>query len=130
MKQRDGGRDETARLRARIENLEYVCAEAYQFAGAVGAPVRLLDLLSEAAAGKTVDVDGMAPVLLDECLEVAGLKQQLEEVRRIVAVGPAAAELGRLGGSRTSAVKRRAARANGQKGGRPRKSAAAQHRRR
>ena len=114
---------ELARLRAHIDNLEEVVAEAYQFAGAVGAPVRFLDLLWAAASGKIVSVDGVAPVLAEECEEIQTLRRQLEGVRRIVAVGPAAAELGRVGGSRTSAAKRRAARANGRKGGRPRKAA-------
>lgn len=113
-----------ARLRARIEQLEYVCAEAYQLAGAVGAPVRCLDLLWAAAQGKSVDVDGMLPVHADECEEIIALQRQLQEVRRIVAVGPAAAELGRLGGSRTSPAKRRSSRTNGRKGGRPRKAVA------
>jgi len=116
---------ELARLRARVEILEAVCAEAYQLAGAIGAPVRFLDMLWAAAQGKSVDVEGILPVSTDECEEVLALKQQLAEVRRIVAVGPAAAELGRVGGLRTSVAKRRAARANGRKGGRPRKAAVA-----
>ena len=114
---------ELTRLRARIENLEEVCAEAYQLAGAVGAPARILDMLWAAADSKMVDVEGILPVSADECEEITTLRRQLEEVRRIVAIGPAAAELGRVGGSRTSVAKRRAARANGRKGGRPRKAA-------
>ena len=110
-------------LRARIAHLEEVCAAVYQFAGEVGAPVRLLDMLWAEADGKTTDLDGLLPVLAEECDEIAALRRQLEDVRRIVAVGPAAAELGRVGGSRTSAAKRRAARANGRKGGRPRTAA-------
>jgi hypothetical protein len=112
---------EFARLRARIENLEEVCAEAHQFAGAMGAPVRLLDLFWHAAQGRTVTLEGFAPVRTSECEEITTLQQQLDVVRRVVAVGPAAAELGRLGGSRTSRAKAKAARANGRKGGRPRK---------
>jgi hypothetical protein len=114
---------ELAHLRDRIGNLEAVCAEAYQFAGAIGAPVRVLDMLWAAAAGRTVDVEGIPPVLAEECEEILTLRRQLEDVRRIVAVGPAAAELGRLGGARSSAAKRRAARTNGRKGERPRKAA-------
>ena len=114
---------DSKRLHARIAHLEEVCAVAYQFAGEVGAPVRLLDVLWEEAQGRTTDLEQLLPVYAQDCEEVALLKQQLEAVRRIVAVGPAAAELGRVGGSRTSPAKRRAARANGRKGGRPRKAA-------
>ena len=114
---------DVARLRARIEHLESLCAVVYQLAGEVGAPVPMLDALWNAAQGKRFDVDGLLPVLAQDCEAIAMLRRQLEDVRRIVAIGPAAAELGRVGGSRTSAAKRRAARANGRKGGRPRKAA-------
>jgi len=114
---------ELARLLARIHNLEEVCAEAYQLAGAVGAPVRILDMLWAAADGKMVNVEGIRPVLADECEEIQTLRRQLEEVQHIITTGPATAELGRIKSSRTSAAKRRTARANGRKGGRPRKAA-------
>ena len=116
-------RKERERLQARIAHLEEVCAAAYQFAGEVGAPVRLLDALWAEAQGRTTDLEGLLPVYAEDCEEIALLKRQLEGVRRIVSVGPAAAELGRLGGSRTSPAKRLAARANGRKGGRPRNAA-------
>jgi hypothetical protein len=114
---------DVVRLRARVEQLEDLCGAMYQFAGEVGAPLRFLDALWAAAQGKPVDTGALLPVYANECEEVLTLQRQLEGVRQIVAVGPAAAELGRAGGSRTSAAKRRAARANGRKGGRPRKSA-------
>jgi hypothetical protein len=109
-------------LRARVEQLEDLCGALYQFAGEVGAPVRFLDALWAAAQGKPVDTSALLPVYAHECEEVQTLRRQLDGVRQIVAVGPAAAELGRAGGSRTSAAKRRAARANGRKGGRPRRA--------
>jgi len=112
------------RLRARVADLEALCAAAYQFAGAVGAPEVWLDALWAASQGEASSTERLLPVLAEECDAVADLHKQLEDVRRIVAVGPAAAELGRVGGQRTSAAKRRAARANGRKGGRPRKQAA------
>jgi hypothetical protein len=118
-------REELARLRARVAELESLCAAVYQFAGSVGAPVRVLDALWAGAQGEAVSTDGLLPVHADECEEVALLQHQLEAVRRVVAVQPAAAELGRLGGQRTSRAKQRAARLNGRKGGRPRKAAAA-----
>lgn len=114
---------ELSTLRARVVVLEELCAAAYQFAGEVGAPLRWLDALAGAAQGGPVTVEGLLPIRASDCEEVQTLQRQLEEVRRIVAVGPAAAELGRLGGSRTTAAKRRAARMNGKKGGRPRKAA-------
>ncbi len=109
----------TDRRAARITNLEALCAAAYQLAGAVGAPEVWLDVLWAAAEGRAFSVDGLLPVVADDCDAVAELRAQLEGVRRIVAVGPAAAELGRIGGQRRSVAKRRAARANGLRGGRP-----------
>jgi hypothetical protein len=113
---------EVARLRARVELLEEVVGALYQFAGEVGAPVRMLDTLWAVAQGNAADLEDLTSVYANDCREVQTPRRQLEEVRRIVAVGPAAAELGRLGGSRTTAAKRRAARANGRKGGRPRRA--------
>jgi hypothetical protein len=114
--------NEIARLLARVELLEEVVGAMYQFAGEVGAPVRMLDALWAVAQGNAVDLENLTGVYANDCKEVQTPRQQLDEVRRIVAVGPAAAELGRVGGSRTTAAKRRAARANGRKGGRPRRA--------
>ena len=116
-------RQELARARARVDELEELCAAAYQLAGEVGAPPRILDALWAGAQGAPIPAVELLPISASECEEVATLRRQLEAVRRIVAIGPAAAELGRLGGTRTSAAKRRAARANGRRGGRPRKAA-------
>lgn len=108
-------------LRNRVHTLEELCAEVYQFAGEVGAPARVLDALWAAAQGRPVPAHDILPVHAEECREVAVLQSQLDEIRSIVATGPAAAEIGRLGGRKTSPAKRRAAAANGRKGGRPRK---------
>ncbi len=116
-------RQELARVRARVDELEALCAAAYQLAGEVGAPARILDALWAGAQGDALPADEWLPISASECEEIDTLRRQLEAVRRIVAVGPAAAELGRLGGTRTSAAKRRAARVNGRKGGRPRQAA-------
>lgn len=115
--------DELAKVRARVELLEDVVGAMYQFAGELGAPVRMLDALWAVAQGNAVDLKNLTAVYADDCAVVQTLRSQLDEVRRIVAVGPAAAELGRVGGSRKTAAKRRAARANGRKGGRPRRAA-------
>lgn len=53
-----------------IEALRGVCASAYQLAGIVGAPVRFLDVLGDAAngeIGKRSDPEKLLPVRLDEC---------------------------------------------------------------
>ena len=49
-------------LERRISILEQVCAEAYQLVGAVGAPVKALDNLAAAAAGKPIPHETFLPV--------------------------------------------------------------------
>jgi hypothetical protein len=53
-----------------IEILQRVCAEAYQFAGAVGAPERVLDNLLAAATGRELPHESFLPVTADECERV------------------------------------------------------------
>ncbi len=108
-------------LSNRVAVLEELCGQMYQFAGEVGAPARVLDALWAAAQGRPLPPRDIRPVRAEECSEVAALQRQIEEIRGIVGKRPAAAELGRLGGRQTSTAKRRAAVANGRKGGRPRK---------
>ena len=110
---------ETAR--ARIAVLEALCADAYQLAGTVGAPVRFLDALAAAADGKPIPKGDLLPVLEDECEAVGQREALLAKARSVLGVS-AAAELGRVGGAKTSSAKRRAARANGKKGGRPKRA--------
>lgn len=104
--------------RARIAALEALCADAYQLAGTVGAPVRFLDALSAAAAGKPLPQVSLLPVYDTECSAVVQRESVLESARQLFSVG-AAAVLGRKGGTVTSQAKVSAARANGKKGGRP-----------
>src|SRR6266566_9946088 len=68
-------------LRRRIEVLEHVCAEAYQFAGEVGAPVRVLDNLAAAAHGESLPHASILPITADECDEIGGLRAKLARVR-------------------------------------------------
>lgn len=58
-------RDENARLRS-------VCAEAYQFAGEVGAPERVLDNLAAAADGRPLPHASFLPVTFSECDPLSG----------------------------------------------------------
>jgi hypothetical protein len=62
----DSERDRAALLEE-IERLRSVCAEAYQFAGEVGAPVRVLDNLWAAAQGEPLPHETVLPVSVDEC---------------------------------------------------------------
>jgi hypothetical protein len=62
----DDDRDR-ADLIAEIERLRAVCAEAYQFAGAVGAPERVLDNLAAAADGQPLPHASVLPVSAEEC---------------------------------------------------------------
>lgn len=76
--------DTDAQLRARLAQLEYVCGEAYQFAGEVGAPARLLDRLCAAANGDPIPPDAYPAVTADECSEVAAARMALAQVLDIV----------------------------------------------
>ena len=49
-------------LERRICTLERVCAEAYQLAGTVGAPVKALDNLAAAAEGRPIPHETFLPV--------------------------------------------------------------------
>ena len=73
-------------LQARIALLEQVCAEAYQFAGTVGAPVRVLDNLAAAVDGRSLPHDSFLPIAAEECDEVAERQRALERVREAVSV--------------------------------------------
>jgi len=113
---------ELAALRARVAALEAVCGAAYQLAGTIGAPLRFLDALAAASGSRPIpDVD-LLPVSELDCHEVRRREDVIVRARKLLGAS-AAAELGRAGGSKSSQAKRRAARLNGRKGGRPRKVA-------
>ena len=75
---------EAADLHLEIDRLRRVCAEAYQLAGAVGAPVRVLDILAAAAEGRPLPCESFLPVAAEECDEVADLQRRLDQVRSAV----------------------------------------------
>ncbi len=56
-------------LEQRVSALEQVCAEAYQLAGAVGAPEKALDNLAAAAAGEPIPHETFLPVSAADCDE-------------------------------------------------------------
>lgn len=109
---------ETETLRARVSHLEALCADAYQLAGAVGAPERFLDALWAAAQGEEVPAGDRLPISAVECDEVRSREALLDDLRKLLGIS-AASELGRKGGSQTSEAKQAAARKNGRRGGRP-----------
>lgn len=80
---------QVAALQRRIDELARVCAEAYQFAGEVGAPERVLDNLSAAADGEPIPHDSILPVLAAECDAVIELRTKLDQVRRLLNEVPA-----------------------------------------
>ena len=61
----------TQDLEQRIAILEQVCAEAYQLAGAVGAPEKALDNLAAAADGRPIPHATFLPVSAADCDELA-----------------------------------------------------------
>lgn len=81
-----------AALARRVALLERVCGEAYQVAGAVGAPVRVLDQLRAASEGEPLPHATILPVTAEECDEVAAGQAVLRQVRAVVAphIAPAA----------------------------------------
>jgi hypothetical protein len=105
----------------RVGELQALCAELYQVLGTVGAPVRVLDKVAAAAAGKPIpDVD-LLPIAETEFDEVRERQAAMDDIAKLLA--PRYASLiGRVGGKSTSEAKRAAVRENGKKGGRPRKT--------
>ena len=115
---------ELDKARERIAALEALCAEMYQIAGTLGAPVAILDALWSASDGRPIPTD--LPVVLDtDCAAVREREDLIAQMRGVLGIS-AAKEFARVGGSSTSPAKREAARTNGLKGGRPRKTFAFQ----
>lgn len=73
-----------AALQRRIDDLERVCAEAYQFAGTAGAPERVLDNLSAGAEGQPIPHESILPVTAEECDAISELRSKLDQVRQVV----------------------------------------------
>ena len=63
-------RNTRTQLKRRIAILQQVCTEAYQLAGAVGAPEKALDNLSAAANGKPIPHATFLPVSAADCNEL------------------------------------------------------------
>ena len=76
---------ELDRLRRRLAALEGVCAEAYQVAGAVGAPERVLDQLHAASEGKPLPYATVLPIAAADCAEVAEVHAILRRVSELLA---------------------------------------------
>ncbi len=73
-----------AALQRRVNDLERVCAEAYQFAGTVGAPERVLDNLSAGAEGQPIPHESILPVTAEECDAISELRTKLDQVRQVI----------------------------------------------
>ena len=65
------GKQQIRELEQRLTKLQQVCGEAYQLAGAVGAPVKALDNLAAAAGGKPIPHATFLPVSAADCDEFA-----------------------------------------------------------
>ena len=61
-------------LEQRIAVLQQVCGEAYQLAGAVGAPEKALDNLSAAANGDPIPHASFLPLTAADCDEFTGTR--------------------------------------------------------
>ena len=55
-----------AMLQQRVKELEYLCAELYQVAGEIGAPVRILDALDAAQSGRPLPKVEILPFSVSE----------------------------------------------------------------
>lgn len=71
---------------AEIDRLRRVCAEAYQFAGTFGAPVRVLDQLQAAAEGRVLPHESILPVSMDEFATAASKGRAVELMEVIFGV--------------------------------------------
>ena len=85
----------------------------------LGVPIATLP---EVAGATVAQLRGIA-LPAEDCIEIAALDVQYSVPGLVMAMS--AREIGRLGGKSTSARKSKASRANGKKGGRPRKATGA-----
>jgi hypothetical protein len=80
----DENQDDVEALRERIRVLVDVVGEAYQFAGAVGAPERVLDNLAAAAEGRPLPHDSFLPIAAEECDEVRDRSERQGGMQQIL----------------------------------------------
>ncbi len=76
---------ELAAAKERVRELRNICGEAYQLAGAIGAPVAVLDNLSDAANGGPLRHATFLPILDTDCdklREVESLKERVRELEK------------------------------------------------
>ncbi|WP_322037920.1 hypothetical protein [Burkholderia cenocepacia] len=75
-------------LESRIERYQALCAAAYQLAGAVDAPLRFLDALSEGANGNPLPEDmslALLPVTAAECDQsTSALQAEIDRLNAII----------------------------------------------
>jgi hypothetical protein len=114
-------RSRATSVKSRVAELEALCADLYQVLGAVGAPEPVLDAVSAAAAGKPLPPADLLPIDALNFNEVKERQDTIDEMTTLLAKHLAA-----RGGRQSTEAKRQAARANGGKGGRPRKQAVSQ----
>lgn len=106
---------------ARVDELQALCAELYQVLGTAGAPTHVLDKVWAAANGDPIPKGDLLPIDEQAFSEVRELQDTIDAITRLLAPRRAAI-IGAAGGQRTSQAKAAAARANGRKGGRPKKA--------
>lgn len=69
----------------RIKELQYVCAEAYQFAGAYNAPDEVLDKLSAAGNGDVIPKESYLPIESPSLAPSQELMYTLKDIDEVLA---------------------------------------------
>jgi Lar family restriction alleviation protein len=70
--------DMVAQREGEIESLERICAATYQLAGALNAPVRFLDALSDPLSATQAQIDALLPLVGAERISVTGLPGEVD----------------------------------------------------
>jgi hypothetical protein len=115
-----GHTETTTSLAERVDALEALCGELYQVLGNAGASEQVLDKVWAAANGDLIPDVELLPSQPMDFDEVRQRQETIDEMASLLAKHLAA-----RGGRRKTEAKGRASRANGRKGGRPRKTAGA-----